>query len=190
MFGKTTGSKNVSPWCTRATLAVYGARKVWLEFNRQGMAVARCTVERLMRELGLHGAGRGPAVRAPPCPGQTRVHRTCSGGTSPPRRLTAAGRRLHLRGDRACMVYVAFVVDVYSRAIVGWAVPPTSAPSSCWTPCRWRCGGETGTGAGRTRPGAPLRRRIQYTSFAFTAHLIEAGTTPRSVPSGMPWTTP
>ena len=42
---------------------VYGARKVWLTLNREGIAVARCTVERLMRELGLHGARRGRRVR-------------------------------------------------------------------------------------------------------------------------------
>ena len=42
---------------------VYGARKVWLQLNREGIAVARCTVERLMRELSLHGARRGKRVR-------------------------------------------------------------------------------------------------------------------------------
>ena len=42
---------------------VYGARKVWLALNREGTPVARCTVERLMRELGLHGARRGKRVR-------------------------------------------------------------------------------------------------------------------------------
>src|SRR5206468_6807239 len=43
---------------------VYGADKVWLQLNREGMPVARCTVERLMRELGLAGARRGKRVRA------------------------------------------------------------------------------------------------------------------------------
>jgi len=43
---------------------VYGARKVWLQLNREGTAVAWCTVERLMRELGLAGARRGKRVRA------------------------------------------------------------------------------------------------------------------------------
>lgn len=42
---------------------VYGARKVWLQLNREGVAVARCTVERLMRELGLAGARRGRPIR-------------------------------------------------------------------------------------------------------------------------------
>ena len=43
--------------------AVYGALKVWHELNRQGHTVARCTVERLMRQMGLHGALRGKKVR-------------------------------------------------------------------------------------------------------------------------------
>jgi putative transposase len=42
---------------------VYGARKVWLALNREGIAVARCTVERLMKQLGLEGVGRGKAKR-------------------------------------------------------------------------------------------------------------------------------
>lgn len=46
-----------------ANYGVYGARKVWLALNREGIAVARCTVERLMRELGLAGARRGRRVR-------------------------------------------------------------------------------------------------------------------------------
>ncbi len=47
----------------RENFGVYGARKVWLQLNREGVAVARCTVERLMRELGLAGARRGRRVR-------------------------------------------------------------------------------------------------------------------------------
>jgi putative transposase len=47
----------------RANREVYGAKKVWLALHREGVAVARCTVERLMRELGLKGEVRGRAVR-------------------------------------------------------------------------------------------------------------------------------
>jgi putative transposase len=47
----------------KKNFGVYGARKVWLQLNREGIAVARCTVERLMRELGLVGARRGRQVR-------------------------------------------------------------------------------------------------------------------------------
>ena len=52
-----------------ANYGVYGARKVWLALNREGIPVARCTVERLMRELGLAGARRGKKVRTT-VPGQ------------------------------------------------------------------------------------------------------------------------
>jgi putative transposase len=47
----------------RANYAVYGARKVWLQLNREGIPVARCTVERLMRDMGLQGARRGRRKR-------------------------------------------------------------------------------------------------------------------------------
>jgi putative transposase len=59
-------------WC--ANLSVYGADKVWRQLHREGMAVARCTVERLMRQQGLHGVRRGKVVRTTvgdskaPCP--------------------------------------------------------------------------------------------------------------------------
>jgi putative transposase len=49
--------------CYQRNRRVYGPRKVWLALNRQGVPVARCTVERLMRELGLVGALRGKTVR-------------------------------------------------------------------------------------------------------------------------------
>jgi hypothetical protein len=70
---------------------VYGTRKIWRELNRQGHVVARCTVERLMRELGIAGAVRGKKVittfqvRPPSEP------RTCSTATSSPVPRTAAG---------------------------------------------------------------------------------------------------
>ncbi|HEY6356651.1 MAG TPA: IS3 family transposase [Vicinamibacterales bacterium] len=58
----------------RDNYGVYGARKVWLELNREGTQVARCTVERLMRELGLRGARRGRTVRTTiPDPAHSRA---------------------------------------------------------------------------------------------------------------------
>jgi putative transposase len=101
---------------------VYGADKVWLELNRQGITVARCTTERLMRELGLQGVRRGRKVRTT-VPG-TGGHRA---GDLLRRDFTAPAPNRRWVADFtyvatwACMVYVAFVVDVYSRAIVGWA---------------------------------------------------------------------
>ena len=77
--------------CGRRTYEVYGADKVRLALNRQGISTARCTVERLMRDLGLQGARRGRKVRTT-VPGKDGQRaETCWGGTPPPRRRTAAG---------------------------------------------------------------------------------------------------
>jgi putative transposase len=106
-----------------ANLKVYGADKVWKQMNRESIPVARCTVERLMRRLRLQGARRGKAVRttvpdhSAPCP------------------LDLVNRRF--KADRPNQLwvsdftyvstwqgwlYVAFVVDVFARHIVGWRV--------------------------------------------------------------------
>ena len=109
---------------------VYGVRKVWRQMNREGFAVARCTIERLMRDLGLQGVIRGKPVRttisdkAVPCP------------------LDQVNRQFHAPAPNmlwvsdftyvatwAGFVYVAFVIDVYARYIVGWRVSRTAHAS-------------------------------------------------------------
>jgi putative transposase len=104
-----------------ANLGVYGARKVWRALNREGIPVARCRVERLMRELGLAGAVRGRVKRTTvPADVAARpgdlVDRTFS--ASAPDRLWVAD--LTYVATWSGFVYVAFVMDVYSRRIVGW----------------------------------------------------------------------
>jgi putative transposase len=100
---------------------VYGARKVWLALNREGTPVARCTVARLMRELGLRGARRGKRVRTTvPDPAAARPADLVRRQFSPP-----APDRLWVADYTyvptwAGMVYVAFVIDAYSRRILGW----------------------------------------------------------------------
>lgn len=107
----------------RSNRCVYGADKVWRALNRQGIRVARCTVERLMRARGLRGAMRGKKVRttrpdaAMPCP-QDRVQRQFR--ASRPNQLWVADFT-HVSTWQG-FVYVAFVVDVYARSIVGWRV--------------------------------------------------------------------
>jgi transposase InsO family protein len=107
----------------QANLQVYGADKVWRQLKREGVVVARCTVERLMRRQGLRGVMRGKVVRTTvsnpkaPCP-LDRVNR-------------------HFKADRPNQLwvsdftyvstwqgwlYVAFVIDVFARRIVGWRV--------------------------------------------------------------------
>ena len=104
-----------------ANLGVYGARKVWRALNREGVPVARCRVERLMRELGLTGAVRGKVKRTTvPADVAARpgdlVDRIFSAPA--PNRLWVAD--LTYVATWSGFVYVAFVMDVYSRNIVGW----------------------------------------------------------------------
>ena len=106
---------------------VYGVRKVWRQLGREGLGAARCTVERLMRSMGLQGVIRGKSVRttvsdkATPCP------------------LDHVNRRFHAPAPNVLwlsdftyvstwtgFVYVAFVIDAYARRIVGWRVSRTA----------------------------------------------------------------
>ncbi len=102
---------------------VYGANKVWRQLHREGIPVARCTVERLMRRLGLRGVRRGQAVRttvpnlAAPCPGD-RVNRQFR--AERPNQLWVAD--FTYVSTWQGFVYVAFIIDVFARRIVGWRV--------------------------------------------------------------------
>ena len=103
---------------------VYGAEKVWRELLREKVAVARCTVERLMRAMGLRGAVRGGAFKITTTPDTAAVR--------PPdlvaREFTATRPNQLWVADItyvatwAGFVYVAFVIDVFARTIVGWRV--------------------------------------------------------------------
>jgi putative transposase len=102
-------------------LGVYGARKVWRQLRREGIVVARCTVERLMGELGLEGVRRGkPHKTTRPEAADTRpadlVERDFS--ASRPNQLWVAD--LTYVATWSGFVYVAFVIDAFSRFIVGW----------------------------------------------------------------------
>ena len=100
---------------------VYGARKVWRQLHREGIAVARCTVERLMGELGLEGARRGKRHRTTiPHEGASRpadlVERDFS--AERPNQLWVAD--LTYVTTWSGFVYVALVIDAFSRFIIGW----------------------------------------------------------------------
>jgi putative transposase len=100
---------------------VYGARKVWRQLHREGIAVARCTVERLMRELGLQGVHRGKTRRTTtpdatvPRPADL-VARDFS--ATRPNQLWVAD--LTYVATWSGFVYVAFIIDAFSRFLVGW----------------------------------------------------------------------
>jgi putative transposase len=104
-------------------LQVYGADKVWRQLLREGLEVARCTVERLMRVAGLRGVRRGKSVRTTvpdakaPCP-LDRVNRQFQ--AQRPNELWVAD--FTYVSTWQGFVYVAFVVDVFARYIVGWRV--------------------------------------------------------------------
>ena len=106
---------------------VYGARKVWRQLRREGFAIARCTVERLMASLGLQGAIRGKPVRTTisdksvACP-LDHVNRQFQ--ASRPNALWVSD--FTYVATWTGFVYVAFVIDAYARRIVGWRVSRTA----------------------------------------------------------------
>lgn len=107
----------------QGNLQVYGADKVWRQLDREGMTVARCTVERLMRRQGLRGVVRGKVVRTTvsdpkaPCP-LDRVNRQFR--AERPNQLWASD--FTYVSTWQGWLYVAFVIDVFARRIVGWRV--------------------------------------------------------------------
>lgn len=102
---------------------VYGARKVWQSLHRQGRNVARCTVERLMKAMGLAGVVRGKKVittnpdASSPCP-DDKVNRQFQ--AKAPNRLWVSD--FTYVQSWSGTIYVAFVIDVFARRIVGWKV--------------------------------------------------------------------
>jgi putative transposase len=103
-------------------LLVYGADKIWTQLNRENIRIARCTVERLMREMGLSGARRGRQYTVTTT-SDDRLERPADlvdrqFKADAPNRLWVAD--LTYVKTHSGWVYVAFIVDVYSRMIVGW----------------------------------------------------------------------
>ncbi len=107
----------------QVNLQVYGAEKVWRQLNREGVVVARCTVERLMRRQGLRGVVRGKVVRTTitdskaACP-LDRVNRQFK--AERPNQLWVSD--FTYVSTWQGWLYVAFVIDVFARRIVGWRV--------------------------------------------------------------------
>lgn len=163
-----------------ANYGVYGARKVWLALNREGIEVARCTVERLMAAAGLAGAVRGKTRRTTiPDPSAARPADLVGRQFAPPapNRLWVAD--LTYVSTWSGFAYVAFVTDAYARRILGWRVAATMATTmvldsieqAIWT---------------RQQQGVfdlkdvvhHTDRGSQYTSIRFTERLAEAGIQP------------
>lgn len=156
---------------------VYGVRKLWRQLRREGFAVARCTVARLMREMGLKGAIRGKPVRttvsdkAAACP-LDRVNRAFR--ATAPNRLWVSD--FTYVATWAGFVYVAFVIDVYARRIVGWRASRTAHASFVLDAL------EQALHDRRPVEGNGLihhsDRGSQYVSIKYTERLAEAGIEP------------
>ncbi len=157
--------------------AVYGVRKVWRQLRREGFAVARCTVERLMHEMGLQGVIRGKPVRttvsdkAAPCP-LDHVNRQFHAPA--PNRLWLSD--FTYVATWTGFVYVAFVIDAYARRIVGWRVSRTAHASFVLDAL------EQALHERRPQHRGGLihhsDRGSQYVSIKYTERLAEAGVEP------------
>jgi putative transposase len=160
-----------------ANYRVFGARKIWTTLNREGITVARCTVERLMRQLGFAGVRRGK-------PRRTTIPDTAAARPADlvQRKFTPAKPNALWVADFtyvatwAGIVYVAFVVDAWSRRILGWrtaasmktALVLDALEMAIWT--RTRCGVTDLTGLIHHNDAGS-----QYTSITFTERLVAAG---------------
>jgi putative transposase len=157
----------------KENFSVYGAEKVWRQLRREAVDVARCTVERLMRSLGLRGAVRGRAFKVTTIAGVSTVR--------PPdlvQRDFRAGRPNQLWvadltyvATWSGFVYVAFVIDAFSRAIVGWRVS-SSLRSDLALDALEQALHARGGGDGLVHHSD---RGVQYLSIRYTERLAEAG---------------
>jgi putative transposase len=155
---------------------VYGARKVWRQLKREKIDVARCTVERLMREMGLEGAIRGRKYKKTTIVDEASerpadlVHRDFTADR--PNRLWVAD--LTYVATWVGFVYVAFITDVFSRKIVGWRVSNSLRSDLALDALEQ---------ALHARPGIDALvhhsdRGVQYLSIRYTERLAEAGIEP------------
>jgi len=159
-----------------ASKKLYGAKKVWKQLRREGIAVARCTVERLMRENGLCGAvtkrGR-PRTTIPGNPADRPNDLVDRDFRAPcPNQLWVTDIT-YIALEKGGFCYAAFVTDVFSRAIVGWKVSDTLKADLALDAL------EMALWARRERLSKALvhhgDRGVQYTAIRYTDRLDEAG---------------
>jgi transposase InsO family protein len=160
----------------QANFRVYGVVKVWRQLRREGVPVARCTVARLMRSLGLRGAVRGRAFTITTAPDEAAarptdlVQRTFT--ATRPNQLWVAD--LTYVATWRGFVYVAFVIDVFARRIVGWRVDTTLRSDMALDAL------EQALHARPDRIGLVHHsdRGVQYLSIRYTERLAAAGIEP------------
>ncbi len=160
----------------KANYSVYGARKVWRQLNREGIPVARCTVERLMHMHGLEGAGRG------------KKHKTTIPDSQAVRPLDLVDRNFTATRPNQLWIadltyvrtysgrcYVAFVIDVFSRYVVGWSLAThlkTELPLDALEMAIWRRNAKLDGLVHHSDRGS------QYTSIRYTERLDDVGIAP------------
>ena len=156
---------------------VYGVRKVWRQLRREGFDVARCTVARLMRAMGLAGVIRGKPVRttisdrAAPCP-LDRVNRQFR---APAPNMLWVSDFTYV-ATLAGFVYVAFVIDTYARRIVGWRASRTAHASFVLDALEQALHDRRPVHRGGLVHHSD--RGSQYVSIKYTERLAEAGIEP------------
>jgi len=158
-----------------ANFKVYGVRKVWRQMRREGFDLARCTVERLMKDMGLEGVIRGKRIK------------TTLADKAQPRPLDKVNRQFRVPAPDMLwvsdftyvatwqgFVYVAFVIDAFARRIVGWRVSRTAHAGFVLDALE--------QAVHQRRPAAGLvhhsDRGSQYLSIKYTERLAEAGIEP------------
>jgi putative transposase len=158
-----------------ANFGVYGVRKVWRQLQREGMAVARCTVARLMRQMGLQGVVRGKSIRTTvsdgaPCP-RDRVNRQFTA----PRPNALWLSDFTYVATWSGFVYVAFVIDAFARRIVGWRVSRTARAEFVLDALEQALHERQPWRASLIHHSD---RGVQYVSLKYTERLAEAGIEP------------
>ena len=157
---------------------VYGAEKVWTQLNREGIRVARCTVARLMTELGLRGVVRGRSFK---------VTTHAADGTERPldlvdRDFTASRPNelwvsdlTYVRTGRT-FAYVAFIIDAFARRIVGWQISSSLRSDLALDALEQAISERLGDEG--ERPVHHSDRGVQYLSIRYTERLALAGIEP------------
>jgi transposase InsO family protein len=159
-----------------ANFGVYGVRKVWRQLRREGIPAARCTVARLMRQMGLQGVVRGKATRttvpdrAAPCPAD-KVNRQFQ--ALRPNQLWVADFTYVATWQG--FVYVAFVIDVFARRIVGWRVSRTAHAAFVLDALEQALHDRRPAKGGLTHHSD---RGSQYVSIRYAERLLDAGIEP------------
>ena len=163
---------------------VYGVRKIWRQLAREGFDVARCTVARLMRQMGIKGAVRGKAIRttvsdpSAPCP-LDRVNRQF--GAPQPNMLWVSD--FTYVATWAGFVYVAFVIDAFARRIVGWRVSRSARADFVLDALEQALHDRRPVHKGGLVHHSD--RGVQYVSIRYTERLAKAGITIPVLPGVM-----